>query len=68
MAIEQSPGFSEKGEKIFAHDFVARFCEMPFVNLASDTDALQLRVTIVDLNRKCRRQFVRLIHHCSRPQ
>ena len=68
MAIEQSPGLAEKGEKIFAHDFVGRFCETLFINLASDTDALQLRVTIVDPTRKCRKRFVRLIRHSPQRQ
>jgi len=36
MALEQGPSFAKKGEKIFGH----------VVNLASDTDALQLRFII----------------------
>jgi hypothetical protein len=46
MAIEQSPGFAEKSEEVFAHDFEARFGETPLVNLASNTDALRLRIIV----------------------
>ena len=51
--------WSKKGEEIFAHFIVGRFCETP-LRLASDTDALQLRALILNPIPKCHMPFAQV--------
>jgi hypothetical protein len=63
VAIQQRTGLAKKGENVFAH-FVGRFCETLFMDLASDTDALQIMIVIISPGRVICRVSI-LIRHSN---